>query len=86
MNKYNQHGIIIVLLFTLLYKIQNMSRQEHFNIFAGIILVSAFLTFAEVIHGFEIIAFSTLSIVGLYLALFFVKYVYEQKSYSSKSK
>ena len=86
MNKYNIHGIIIATYFTLLYKTQYMSRQEHFNIFVGIILASAFLTFAGVIHGFQIIAFSTLSLVGLYLALIFVKYVYEQKNYSSKSK
>lgn len=62
-----------------------MSRQEHFNIFAGIIIVSTILTLAGVIHGAQIIAFSVLSIAGLYLALFFVKYVYEQKNYSSPS-
>lgn len=62
-----------------------MSRQEHFNIFAGIIIVSTILTLAGVINGVHIIAFSLLSIAGLYLALFFVKYVYEQKNYSVPS-
>lgn len=61
-----------------------MSRKEHFSIFASIILISTILSVAGVIQGLQIIAFSILAIVGQYLALYFVKYVYDQKNYTEE--
>ena len=49
--------------------------------------VSVVLTIAfsllKLIHGWEILAFSVLTLILLYFSLFFVKYVDEQKSYES---
>lgn len=58
-----------------------MSRKEHINIFACIIIVSTILFFAEIIQGFQIVAFAVLAAVGLYLSFFFIKYVNDQKNY-----
>ena len=58
-----------------------MSRKEHFNIFACISIVSTILFFAQIIQGFQIVAFAVLAAAGLYLSFFFIKYVNDQKNY-----
>ena len=58
-----------------------MSRKEHISIFACISIVSTILFFAEIIQGFQIVAFAVLAAAGLYLSFFFIKYVNDQKNY-----
>jgi len=58
-----------------------MSTKEHLNIFACISIVSTILFFAEIIQGFQIVAFAVLAAAGLYLSFFFIKYVNDQKNY-----
>ena len=77
----DSNGIIFVLLFTLLHKTNSMSIKEHLNILACISIVSTILFFAEIIQGFQIVAFAALAAAGLYLSFFFIKYVNDQKNY-----
>ena len=62
-----------------------MSKIEHFRIIAAILLITALFSISGLIQGLEILAFLLLGIAGLYFSFFFIKYVYQQKSYSSNS-
>ena len=77
----DSNSIIFALFFTLLFKIDSMSTKEHINIFACISIVSTILFFAEIIQGFQIVAFALLAAAGLYLSFFFIKYVNDQKNH-----
>ncbi|MEL4454815.1 hypothetical protein [Lutimonas vermicola] len=58
-----------------------MSKNSHFRILAGIILITSILSVMGYIQGFEIVTFSLLGIAGVYFSFFFIKYVYAQKDY-----
>ena len=77
----DSNWIILVLFFTLFRKTNHMSRKEYISIFTYISIVSTVLFFADIIQGFQIVAFAVLAAAGLYLSFFFIKYVYDQKNY-----
>lgn len=62
-------------------KQDTMSKNSHFRILAGIILITTVLSLMGFIQGFEIVTFALLGIVGIYFSFFFIKYVYAQKDY-----
>ena len=62
-----------------------MSKNSHFRILAGIILITTVLSLLGFIEGFEIVTFALLGIVGIYFSFFFIKYVYAQKNFEMRS-
>ncbi len=62
-----------------------MSKNSHFRILAGIILITTVLSLLGFIEGFEIVTFALLGVVGIYFSFFFIKYVYAQKDFEMRS-
>ncbi len=62
-----------------------MSKNSHFRILAGIILITTVLSLLGFIEGFEIVTFALLGVIGIYFSFFFIKYVYAQKNFEMRS-
>lgn len=60
-----------------------MNKRIQLKLGAVSILLTIIVSMLKLIQGWEIVAFSVLTFVLLYFSLFFVKYVDDQKSFTS---